>query len=290
MASEDVPDGIHLQAETINIGLHTGYYSVDVDFTFQNSGPKRILSVGFPLFSKADSSNTALKTFENFHTYVDGVETPFALREVPNYKDDGLDLFYVRQVQFRGNGITHTRVTYRSHYSKIGFGEVVPYLFGTGKTWGARAWDLHMNISNDSDEWIYDLQIGYVSLLGQETAKVNNFNDMIELGMKEILPTKLNDMIEIVSLTWMLEAPEEMDRWYPKGISDTQLKLLTKSQLRLMRNYFYALHGYEFSSPDLRSYFGKMSWYKPNSEFTEDQLGWVEMETVARISAEESRR
>ena len=39
-----------------------------------------------------------------------------------------------------------------------------------------------------------------------------------------------------------------------------------KTQLRLMRNEIFARRGYIFLSPDLKTHFGKMSWYKPVSD------------------------
>jgi serine/threonine protein kinase/uncharacterized protein (DUF2267 family) len=47
---------------------------------------------------------------------------------------------------------------------------------------------------------------------------------------------------------------------------------MTAAQLRFLRNTVYARHGRTFSDNDLRQYFQTRPWYKPDSDYDEDQL------------------
>lgn len=48
-------------------------------------------------------------------------------------------------------------------------------------------------------------------------------------------------------------------------LSTIDLQDLSKYDLRILRNAIYAMHGYNFQSPDLQSYFGHFSDYKPTT-------------------------
>lgn len=64
---------------------------------------------------------------------------------------------------------------------------------------------------------------------------------------------------------------------------------LTPEQRRLARNEIFARHGYQFQSADLREYFGKKGWYKPNPGFSESSLSATEKanaEMVRQIEVE----
>lgn len=41
---------------------------------------------------------------------------------------------------------------------------------------------------------------------------------------------------------------------------------MSKADLRIMRNYMFAKHGYRFKSPDLQQYFAQYPWYTPVSD------------------------
>ena len=50
------------------------------------------------------------------------------------------------------------------------------------------------------------------------------------------------------------------------------LGLLDKSKLRIIRNTFFARHGYEFRSKDLNTHFQSMPWYKPSNSYSDTML------------------
>lgn len=61
----------------------------------------------------------------------------------------------------------------------------------------------------------------------------------------------------------------------------------SKSELRIMRNYIYAVHGYKFKSPDLQQYFGQFSWYTPRYADVNNQLNSIERYNIQFIQGYE---
>ena len=67
---------------------------------------------------------------------------------------------------------------------------------------------------------------------------------------------------------------EEIEKPY---LSDLQLAALSKTELKLFRNMFYAKKGYIFSDEDLTKFFNQFEWYKPKSK----QVTFTDLETTA---------
>jgi len=59
--------------------------------------------------------------------------------------------------------------------------------------------------------------------------------------------------------------------------------------LRLLRNLIYAKHGYSFKSEDLQKVFSDFSWYKIDSQFSEDKLSNLEKSWVRDIQRYETQ-
>lgn len=59
------------------------------------------------------------------------------------------------------------------------------------------------------------------------------------------------------------------------------------SQLRIMRNYIYARHGYKFKSADLQRYFAQYPWYTPMYSDVSHQLNKIEKSNVQMIQSYE---
>ncbi|PIC86140.1 hypothetical protein CSV72_10015 [Sporosarcina sp. P20a] len=57
-------------------------------------------------------------------------------------------------------------------------------------------------------------------------------------------------------------------------LDESDLKGLSKDDLRLARNEIYARHGYVFQSKELQNYFGSQSWYEPNPSFDGKMTKW----------------
>ncbi|PID22053.1 hypothetical protein CSV61_07520 [Sporosarcina sp. P3] len=57
-------------------------------------------------------------------------------------------------------------------------------------------------------------------------------------------------------------------------LDKSDLKGLSKDDLRLARNEIYARHGYVFKSKELQNYFGSQSWYDPDPSFDGKMSKW----------------
>lgn len=71
-----------------------------------------------------------------------------------------------------------------------------------------------------------------------------------------------------------------------RKLKKSDLKGLSKEELRIARNEIYARHGRMFDDKNLQKYFDSQSWYEgtvPASEFSEDVLSSVEKKNVAFI-------
>lgn len=62
---------------------------------------------------------------------------------------------------------------------------------------------------------------------------------------------------------------------------------MSKNDLRILRNWLYAKHGYIFKSADLRNYFNNMSWYAPKYTDVTSRLSKVERRNVQFIKCYE---
>jgi hypothetical protein len=71
-----------------------------------------------------------------------------------------------------------------------------------------------------------------------------------------------------------------------------QLQTLSNSELRIVRNAMFALHGYDFKSWDLKSYFNGYQWYHPSPNVKADSgiLNVEQKGLLYLLVAEEARR
>lgn len=84
----------------------------------------------------------------------------------------------------------------------------------------------------------------------------------------------------------------EMGQLLSGWFNEEDLEDLSSAQLRLLRNYFFAWHGYQFNSKDLRELFTSFDWYFPNPETkaNPDLFTDQERKTYEQVLAEEKRR
>jgi len=69
--------------------------------------------------------------------------------------------------------------------------------------------------------------------------------------------------------------------------SDHQ-EISSNSDLRLLRNTIYAMHGYKFKSKDLQEHFQKFIWYNGTKETVDNELSENEKKLIRIISAMEA--
>lgn len=73
-----------------------------------------------------------------------------------------------------------------------------------------------------------------------------------------------------------------------RRITDDDLRGMSKSDIRLLRNTIYALHGRKFISPELTAYFSQFSWYRPTkTEIDISDLSQTEQYNITFLKARE---
>lgn len=68
-------------------------------------------------------------------------------------------------------------------------------------------------------------------------------------------------------------------------VSTNDLKYKSGSDLRIMRNYIFARHGYKFKSKDLQDFFSQYSWYEPLFSDVISSLNKIELYNIKEIKA-----
>ena len=81
----------------------------------------------------------------------------------------------------------------------------------------------------------------------------------------------------------LLDFIEEIEKPY---LNDLQLGALSKTELKLLRNLFYAKKGYIFNEDDLTKFFSQFDWYKPKTK--EVTFSDLEKTAINRIKLFES--
>jgi YARHG domain len=70
-------------------------------------------------------------------------------------------------------------------------------------------------------------------------------------------------------------------------LTESDLAGLTPSELRRLRNAVYARHGRTFDTPELQRYFDSRPWYRPRSDYSEQDLTSTDRANIRQIQAAE---
>jgi hypothetical protein len=71
-----------------------------------------------------------------------------------------------------------------------------------------------------------------------------------------------------------------LDGWNRKRITEQDLTSLSREEVQLLRNVFYAYHGRQFTTKWIQEEFGRQSWYKINPRFKESDLTELEKDNI----------
>ena len=67
-------------------------------------------------------------------------------------------------------------------------------------------------------------------------------------------------------------------------LTENDVVSLSKKELRIMRNWIYARHGYSFRSQDLQNYFSQFEWYHPQyTDVPYNMLSDIEQRNIELI-------
>lgn len=74
-----------------------------------------------------------------------------------------------------------------------------------------------------------------------------------------------------------------------RKVTESDLEGKSKEELRIMRNYIFARHGYIFKSKSLKKYFKQFDWYSPKRKKVSSELSQVELDNVSFIKSYETK-
>ena len=285
--------------EIINIELFDNYYSVTVDFTFYNNGEDEYLLVGFPYLLRKQGGKYSTSIYD-FRTWINGQLAEHSNNRI-EYSEQGYgetitDHVFTKNVYFPSGEITKTKIEYKAEYGREAGHVLATYFYGSGMAWYGNIGRMTINIKNNilkGDAWIYDIQLPNI-----QTENFINWNSgYMQIQLHEIEPENRDTIIISFSDPLWDTGPRVFtpERFYYRThlLGNKELRLLSSSQLRILRNSFYAFYGYNFRDESLRAFFLKFddpAWYVVDENFSESMLTEIELNNVNRILEEEKLR
>ena len=70
-------------------------------------------------------------------------------------------------------------------------------------------------------------------------------------------------------------------------LTEDDLKGVSKDELRIMRNWIFARHGYKFKTADMKAYFTALDWYKGVADDVTSKLSAIEKKNIEFIKKHE---
>ena len=313
---------------------------VDVDFTFYNPGPEKVVIVGFVTPpAGGDVEEGQHPQIKGFTVNVNGADLPFKIKRMSetsfSYGKLGLeevDFVYYFNVRFKKgtNSIRHT-YTYRGGGS-VELQRDFEYQITTGKRWAnGQIDDFEMQVHLDNG--IYTIPASFSAdgklaawkivghgvidetprvWFGEENPRIRMAHlNRGHLSLKEKNFRPDSDVM-FAEYNWAAgwvsrwcgfahecvdrEALEKVVRYFDmnpwEGITVKDLGELSRRELTLVRNYFYAIRGYDFKTDMIRKFYSQFFWYKPDPELRWDvvRLSPAEKVFVEKIVEAEKRR
>jgi len=316
MPANDNETDVELVDEVIVFELFDDYYTITVDFNFYNHGESVNLLVGFP-YAAGISGHVTYNTYNqqslfDFQSWVNGnLEETRNMPIEMNLSDQDMlgsyraytqdvDYAYTKEVFFPSQQHTKTKVRYNARYGSDGDYWLASYLYGSGRGWFNRIGKAEVIVKNSSKYWIYGIRAGIPSPgnepLDNKDLKHYWVNNDLVFALENFEPD-YNDIIEVLlsdrpMFDFSMFKPLSVSYDYRNMIfQPNQLWYLTREQLRILRNLFYALHGYNFRDSALLNYFSSyFGSYEINYEFTEDMITGIERRNIEIIQSEELKR
>jgi hypothetical protein len=287
---------IKLINESIDISMYRNYFNVVVKYIFENKETTSSVNMSFPEFEVGDSSWNPYFDggISRFDSFIDGERANI---EIVN--DNGfigptklvrIKRFFKKEVLFKP-GTIKIENRYTNRYSAGPMGcYYALYLYGTAKAWGGiKNIDVAISVM-DPSVWI--MRDPYSLVNGEKIEAVNNLR--IEKGVIKFTieaNTSNEDSIFAIQASEYGKAGIlfDFDPNYSQ-YSKEEIKYLSANQIRILRNFIYAFHGYIFKSNDLNKIFYNESWYKPNNDFNESNLTDNEKKQIENLFTVEKSR
>ena len=226
-------------------------------------------------------------------------------------KFHGQDFIYYFKIKFKkGLNIIRHSYSYKGSYmaDPKAPGPNFQYRLTTGKMWANKKIDdfeILINIGPDSYFSVpsyfeegknVDWKIIGIGKIGDANAKnLNQRRVKIKSGFLYYKTTDFKPDFDLTISTVIpfTELKDYCDIYFrgnynkPRELSD-----LSVSDLRLIRNSYYAIHGFKFKSAELNAYFNKFTWYIPDPNLRNDNVIFSphEKSIIEKIVEEEKWR
>ncbi|MDX2173180.1 MAG: YARHG domain-containing protein [Bacteroidota bacterium] len=89
------------------------------------------------------------------------------------------------------------------------------------------------------------------------------------------------------SLKYFIDKCKENDSFI---LSEEELAELNSKEKKLLRNFFFAKHGYSFKDEELKIYFKQYAWYKPLKKKVDSLLNYYDKENLDLIKLVEAEK
>ena len=286
---------IELRKEVLTLELKDGFVYVHVLFNFYNPAVPKELKVGFVTPPpNGDVPDTSTPGIEDFTVKVSGNDLDFQLQQLTEPNEElgylGNEFLYLFDVNFE-QGLTKVEHTYRIRLSTLlGVVDDFDYILQTGLTWANDQIDdftLHIKFDEEThfslpsqlvenpSQW----QFNGTGKLAEQSCEINRnyvIRGFTKGGTLTFQETDFKPKSDIKLVTWKNWMFYYM---YSRGNKSCELdKKLTslvnrqvvKEDTRLLRNFLFAIHGYQFTSAELRAYFEQQYWYFPDPAVKND--------------------
>ena len=252
------------------------------------------------------------KLISNFQVIKDGVILPYKIKYAKcedceltdtlvfqNMEDPFGYFVYLFEVVFKpGKNIINHSYDFPASIN-VTYDQVYKYILKTGCKWATgsiKDFTMQIDMGKNSYFYVSDVFNNSAEWLIVGSGKVTNksfdafiytsrmvriLSGNLKINVKNFKPTE-NLEFGIISNNSFICNLLDKDRvskgiYVPLGQMTTNLKYgpeisLTKDDLLILRNAFYAQYGYQFKNKDLLKYFSQFEWYIPDPNLTLDKI------------------
>jgi len=296
---------IQMLSEVIDVQIMRSKARVTCLFILRNEGPRHSVRIGFPDEAYGDVSEKG-RIFL-FTSSVNG--KPIHVRRVPvkpSTDSGGIYAWWMKDVIFEAGETKTVRNTYEISLStQIAMipnpaggwllGNVVSfsYILRTGAPWKGPIGEATVTVDLGPVNYRDIIGLGTPPRVSEDRAhrirpaSVQRIGRKLRWHFRNFEPTEKHD----IQVAWyeLVPQPASAQRICPacslRPLTEAELQGKSTRELTLMRNEIYAVHGRSFNRKELREYFSRQPWYKPNPNYHEGLLSSIERKNAAFILA-----
>ena len=276
------------------------------DFVFENmSNDPVTIMMGMPFFTMGDEENgefnAVLPTDEQaiavgkplvwkFTAAVDGkaVRVTEGKPTVnPDLLGSDYKVAYTWPMHFPGGATRKVRNTYKLAYTSSAGDNFLDYILKTGGLWhDGKIGRSQLTVILDDERYILPVSdkpldatmAGTIAPSGYQVSSKGE-QVVIEWDLRNFAPTQ---DLQVVLRDRELLIMDELEKKSPAE--------MTRSELRILRNFPYAAHGYVFKDQSLRNYYATLWYPMENPDFKEGDLSEHSKELISTVKRLEVNR